>query len=251
MAFAVAADIGQIKPFRHLEIKLNRTALPGASDGIAQVKIDLGAIKRAVALVDCVRPAIVLQGFAQGGRSRLPLLLAPHRILRTRGQLQEIVEAKYPVDTVDQIDNAENFRLNLVGRHKDMRVVLGEAAHTHQTVQRAGKLMPVYNAKLRKTLRQIAVGIHAALIDQNAAWTVHRLDRIVAVVNLRRIHIIFIMIPVTGAVPQLFIEDERRADLLITVLLMLLAPEALQEIAQDHAFGEEEWETRPFLIDIK
>ena len=52
LSLVVLVDVGEIEVQRHLEIKLNRTALPCASDTVFQVEIDLRTVESAVALVD-------------------------------------------------------------------------------------------------------------------------------------------------------------------------------------------------------
>ena len=44
------------------------------------------------------------------------------------------------------------------GRHEDVRIVLREAAHAHQAVQRAGHLVAVHQTQLAHAHGQIAVG---------------------------------------------------------------------------------------------
>ena len=51
MLLAICADVLQLKTLRKLEVKLNSTALPGSSDGIDQMEVDLRSVERAVALV--------------------------------------------------------------------------------------------------------------------------------------------------------------------------------------------------------
>ncbi len=72
--------------------------------------------------------------------------------------------------------------LQALGRHllvgaEDMRVVLREAAHAHQAMQRAGRLVAMDVAEFRKADRQFAVGLQAMLEDLDVAGAVHRLQR--------------------------------------------------------------------------
>ena len=54
-----------------------------------------------------------------------------------------------------------------------MGIILGEAAHTHQTVELTGFLMTVYQTKLSHAERQISVGTGLGLVYQHAARAVH------------------------------------------------------------------------------
>ena len=68
---------------------------------------------------------------------------------------------------------------------EDMRIVLREAAHAHQPVQRAGRLVAMDIAEFGKPDRQIAVGLQAVLEDLHMAGAVHRLQREDALVVVR------------------------------------------------------------------
>ena len=48
------------------------------------------------------------------------------------------------------------------GRHEDVRVVLREAAHTEQAVQRALQLVAMDKAQLAHAQRQLTVGVRLA-----------------------------------------------------------------------------------------
>ncbi|SCJ66831.1 Uncharacterised protein [Anaerotruncus sp. 2789STDY5834896] len=128
-----------------------------------------------------------------------------------------------------------------------MGVVLGKAAHPHQAVQRARELVPVHQAQLAHPQRQVAIGAGLGLVHQHAAGAVHRFDGVVLLVDDGGVHVVFIVIPVTAALPQRTAEDHRRADLYIAGLFVDLAPVVDQGIFQFHAFGQEKWEARSLL----
>ena len=54
LAAAVHIHILQVEVQRHLEVQLNRAALPGTTEAVAQVEVNLRAVERTVALVDDV-----------------------------------------------------------------------------------------------------------------------------------------------------------------------------------------------------
>ena len=83
-----------------------------------------------------------------------------------------------------------------------MGIILGEAAHTHQTVELAGFLMTVNQSQLSHTKRQITVGTRLGLVNQNAARAVHRFDREILLIDDGGVHVLFVVIPVTGGLPQ-------------------------------------------------
>ena len=83
-----------------------------------------------------------------------------------------------------------------------MGIVLSEAANPHQAVKLAGLLMTVYDSQLAHPQRQIPVGTGLGRIHQNTAGAVHGLNSIIFFINHRGVHVILIMIPVSGGLPQ-------------------------------------------------
>ena len=60
MFLSVCSCVLQVKPLRHLHIQLDRSALPGSSDGVFQMEVDLRAVESAVTFIDhIVQPKIV------------------------------------------------------------------------------------------------------------------------------------------------------------------------------------------------
>ena len=132
-----------------------------------------------------------------------------------------------------------------------MGIVLSEAAYTHQTVQGAAELVAVYNTQLTHADRQVTVGVGLALVHQNTAGAVHRLDAVVLIVDDGGVHIVLVVVPVAGVLPQAAGHDLGGAHFHIAGLLMQAAPELLQLIADDHAVGQEGREARALIEDVK
>ena len=130
-----------------------------------------------------------------------------------------------------------------------MRVVLRKAAHAEHSMQRAGQLVAVYQTQFAIAQRQIAIGMRVELIGQDAAWTVHGLDGEILTVDNGGIHVLFIVIPVTGGLPQRAAHDLRRGDFDIAPLAMDIAPEIDQGVFQDHALRQIEREARRFVAE--
>lgn len=145
---AVLCGVLQVKSLRHLEVKLDGTALPGSSQGVSQVEVNLGAVECAVAFIDDVIHSHVLKGLLQTVCCHLPILVGTHGILRSGGQLYEILEAELAVNLVNQLCYALDFILDLVVSHKDMGIILREAAHTHQSMKLSALFMAVNQSQL-------------------------------------------------------------------------------------------------------
>ncbi len=109
-----------------------------------------------------------------------------------------IFKAEQLIYTVNQADYAGNFILNLFFCHEDMRVILVEAANTHQTMQCAALFMSVNHTDFSHTHRQVSVGVHILLINQHTAGAVHGFDGIILTVDDCCIHVIFVVFPVTS-----------------------------------------------------
>ena len=81
----------------------------------------------------------------------------PNVILRHGGNFNLIGKTEYGVNLVKKTNDIFDFVLHLIPGHKDMGVVLGEAANAEQSVKRAGKLVTVYNAEFAHTEGKITI----------------------------------------------------------------------------------------------
>jgi hypothetical protein len=80
-----------------------------------------------------------------------------------------IFKAEILVDRHHQVVDLQDFRLELVFGAEHMRIVLREAAHPHQPVQRARRLVAVHVAELGQPDRQLAIGFQPVLEDLHMA----------------------------------------------------------------------------------
>src|SRR5689334_1213206 len=127
-----------------------------------------------------------------------------------------------------------------------MRVVLREAAHARQTVQRAGKLRTIDRAEFRVTQRQIAIRTLRRLVNADVKRAVHRLDAKLLPFKLhRREHRIGVVAFVTAREPQLAFRDVGRKhetvtasqELLAQVVFHLLANRAALRVPEDQSLA--------------
>ena len=102
--------------------------------------------------------------------------------------------------------------------------------------------MPVHQAQLGHAQGQIPVGVGLGLIDQHTAGAVHGLDGVILPVDDGGVHIVLVVVPVAGAVPEGLVEDDGSGNLHVAVLLVDLPPVVQQGVAQNHALGQEEGE---------
>ena len=128
-----------------------------------------------------------------------------------------------------------------------MGIILCEAANTHKTVKRTGKLVPVNKAEFAHAKRQILIGMHLRFINEHAAGAVHRLNCIILIVDNGGVHILFIVIPVTAALPKRSVKNHRGLNFIIACLAVNFAPIINKRVFQHHALRQEERETGAFF----
>ena len=248
----VGAGVGDVQPLRHGEVDLDGAALPGAAHDVADVEVDLGAVEGAVAGVEHVVDALALEHACEDALGELPDLVRADALLRPRAELDlDVGEAEGGVDVLHEADDAEHLFFELLGGAVDVRVVLGEVAHAEEAVQHAAHLVAVDTAQLCHAQRQVAVGAPAALVDQQAAGAVHGLHRVRLLVDGGEVHVLFVVVPVAAALPELAAQDHRGADLLVTGAHVLGAPEVDHRVPQAHALGVEEREAGALLVEAE
>ena len=141
-----------------------------------------------------------------------------------------------------------DFFFCLLRRDEEVRVVLREVADAEQAVELAGFLMAMDEAEFAEAQRQVAVAALLRLVNEHAARAVHRLDGVVFAINLREVHVVLVVCPVAGRLPELTVQNHRRLDLLVAVAAMDFAPVIDELIADNHAVRMEEREARAFFV---
>ena len=137
---------------------------------------------------------------------------------------------------------------DLVRTDEQVGVVLLELAHAEQAVQGTLELVTVVDAGLGQLERQVTVAARLALVDEAGTRAVHRLDGVVLVVDLGRVHVLLVVVPVTGGLPQLAREDDGRLNLVVPVLVLHLLPVLHEGVADAHAVGQPEREAGAGLV---
>ncbi len=132
-----------------------------------------------------------------------------------------------------------------------MGIILGEVPDTHQTMEGTRQFMAMHQPQLPHPYRKIPVTVDFSLVNNHAARTVHGLNGVIHIVDLGKIHVFFIMVPVTGFYPKLTVEDNRCFYFLIPPFGMFFPPKVFQGVSYYHAFGVEKWKPRSFFVDAK
>src|SRR3989449_7287613 len=79
MRFAIFADVRQLEPLGIVEIDLNGRALPGPSQDILDLDVNLGTVKHALPRINPVAHPAALQGRLQRRRGLRPAFGGSHR----------------------------------------------------------------------------------------------------------------------------------------------------------------------------
>ena len=162
----------------HVEVDLQRAALPIAADRVAQHELDLRPVERAFAFVQRVRQAERVHRVLRARASaRSQTSSSPTRFGgRSANFMITFVEAEAAVDVEQQLAHFARFLGDLRLGAEHVRVVLRERAHAHESVQRARRFVAVHLAELREAVGQIAIAAQVVLEDLDVAGAVHRLD---------------------------------------------------------------------------
>ena len=133
---------------------------------------------------------------------------------------------------------------DLVRTDEEVGVILGELADAEEPVEGALEFVTVVEAGLGELERQVAIGAGLGLVDEAGTRAVHGLDGEVLVINLGRVHVLLVVVPVTRGLPKRAREDNGGLHLVIAVLRLHVVPVVHERIADDHAVGQPEWEAR-------
>ncbi len=171
------------------EIKLNRTALPYTADAVAQREFNLRTVERTFTRLEFPVEAGVVKSIFQSRFSFVPKRFFTDTTFRTGGKFHlNRVKAEVFVDVQSQLDEIRSFLTDLAVRAEDVCIILSEATHTHNAVQRTGWLITVAATKLSQTQWQFTVRFQPLVEHLDMTWAVHRLYRVAALLGLSSEH---------------------------------------------------------------
>ena len=94
----------------------------------------------------------------------------------------------------------------------------------------------MHEALLGETQRQVAVGVAPVVVDLDVPRAVHRLEpELPSLDLLGQEHLVAVVVPVAGALPELGAVEDRRPHLLVTAARVELAPEAAELVEEHHS----------------
>lgn len=107
-------------------------------------------------------------------------------------------------------------------RHTEyVRVVLDKTPHARQARQRTARLISVQDTELSHTDRQLLVAAIATVKDETVSRTVHGLQRPLLLLDGESKHVVLVVLPVAGRLPEFGIGHIRGDDFLVTSLEVL------------------------------
>src|SRR5438874_1229013 len=217
MLGVVLADVPELESLRRVVVELDGAELPAAAEEVGDVEVDLRTIERAVAGLDLVRRAGRLERFAQRALGAVPECVVTETDRRTCRESDRGLEPECRVVAENEVHQEVDLRLDLVFAEKDVTIVLLELPNAGQSRQHASQLVAVEHVEGDVTQRELAVRVSFGQIQHVVRRAVHRLERHIMLPRLRiehEEHVFAILAPVTGLLPERFVVEQRRLDLL-------------------------------------
>src|SRR6266568_341213 len=212
LTLTIRRYIGQIKALRQSKIALDSSTLPSPVKTIAQFYIYFRTVKSAITLIYLIGTSGILQSRQQCRSGLIPISIRADRFFRSGRQLHLILKSENRHYIVDEGNNTLYFGIQLFRSAEDVGIILGKAAHPHETMKHSGPLMAMHRAELEETERKITITPELGLVDHHVGEAVHRLDAVALLVHLGEIHIFTVVLIVPRTLPELTLENLRTDD---------------------------------------
>ena len=144
LAGIILGHVFRTQPFGQVGIELYRAALPQTPQAVLQREFDFRPVKRALSGQILKRQLVLIECRSQRCFRLVPVRIRSDPLFRAGGQLDlHVVKAEVGIHRLQHHDKVRYLSLHLIFGTENVRVVLGKAAHPHQTVQRTGRLIAV------------------------------------------------------------------------------------------------------------
>src|ERR1051326_3624660 len=236
----VGADVLELEALGEVVVDLHRAELPRPADRVGHLVLELRAVERALAGVDVIADAVLLQPVLQSRLRGVPPRVGAEPFLGAGGEGDaDVGEAEYRVHLLDQVQLTVDLPLELLGRDEEVRVVLRERAHAHEASGHAAALVAVQPREVGQADRQGAVRAALHRVDLRVAGAVHRLERVLLLLDLGEEHVLFVVVVVAADLEQLRVPHQRRDDFAVAVAAVVLAHEVDQLVVDHGALRQE------------
>ena len=111
-----------------------------------------------------------------------------------------------------EIEQRRDLLLDLRRHAEYVRIVLHETPHAREARERTRRLVAVQDTELGHADGQFLVRAVARVEDETVAWAVHRLQRPFLLLDVEREHVVLVVLPVAGCLPQLGVVHVGRDD---------------------------------------
>eukprot|EP00123_Amoebidium_parasiticum_P006088 comp17140_c0_seq1/m.15944 comp17140_c0_seq1/g.15944 ORF comp17140_c0_seq1/g.15944 comp17140_c0_seq1/m.15944 type:complete len:345 (+) comp17140_c0_seq1:800-1834(+) len=236
-----------------LEVQLDGGTLVLAAQRILDRDVDLWAVESTITGVELVALAQCIQALLQLRLSPVPQLQFTHVLLGPGRQLERKRETKQPIHVLDKIKRMVDFVLDLIVGTENVCIVLLESPHTGKAVQCPRELVAVKDTKIGHADGQLTPAACAVAEHQAVAGAVHGLEGIAGILirlpGLDHKHVVLIVLPVAGGLPQPRVEHVWCHHLSEPTLVVLPPDQSHQAVVDPCAVGKEEARTRAELVE--
>src|SRR3954467_12456362 len=99
-----------------------------------------------------------------------------------------------------------------------MCIILGEAAHPHDSVQSARRLVSMARTEFSQAQRQVTITLETLVENLHVSRTIHRLNGVVPLFRFSGEHQFAIVFPMSGTLPQRTVHNLWCAHFLVAVV---------------------------------
>src|SRR5574341_344263 len=181
----IVPDIGDVETLRQVEVELDGRALPGPTEGILHLQVDLRPIEGTTPLLDLIPESRTVGRPAQRHGRLVPQGRVPNRLVGSgcdKGLV--LLEAECAQEEQAEIDGPGDLFHHLFGRAEDMRVVLSEPPNAQEAVKHPRALKAIDRPQLGKAQREVPVTADLRLEHLDMKGAVHRSDVVVVPLHL-------------------------------------------------------------------
>ena len=147
-----------------------------------QSKLNLRSVEGPLTWLIFKRNTVFFQRFGQVFFCTIPDFITTDTFFWTGRQFhRDFFKAEDAIHVVYHLDTAVNFVADLFFSTENMRIILSEATHAHQTMQGTRWLIAMAATKFTHTQRQITIRFQTLIKDLNVPWAVHWFDAVLAV----------------------------------------------------------------------
>ena len=145
----IGRAIRKIKTLRQVEINLNRRTLPGTTNSILYLDVNLRAIECSIALIDFIIEVMSRTSLFQSVGSMFPHIVWTNALFRAGWDFSHIFKAKGGHDVINQIENCHNLAYHLITLAEYVSIILSKTTRTQKTVNNTAHFVTINRSELK------------------------------------------------------------------------------------------------------